>query len=80
MAEWVGLSKLRLALESDPARAGLEPLRVTRSTSRTAFSSRFRGEQKLQSVSIQEAVMLAEGVGFEPTVSLTPRSISSRVP
>jgi hypothetical protein len=23
---------------------------------------------------------LAEGVGFEPTVSLTPRSISSRVP
>jgi len=28
-----------LALESDPAEAGLEPLRVTRPTSRTAFES-----------------------------------------
>ena len=27
-----------------------------------------------------DGATLAEGVGFEPTVSLTPRSISSRVP
>jgi hypothetical protein len=29
---------------------------------------------------IAAAIELAEGVGFEPTVGLTPRSISSRVP
>ena len=49
------IQSFALALESDPATAGLEPWRVTRPTSRTAFSSRFRGAQELLSVSFQEA-------------------------
>ena len=33
-----------------------------------------------QSRAVGTAFYMAEGVGFEPTVGLTPRSISSRVP
>ena len=32
------------------------------------------------SAATQSQEKMAEGVGFEPTVSVTPRSISSRVP
>ena len=43
------------------------------SSARTSFSSH-------RKVSTSPAARMAEGVGFEPTVGLTPRSISSRVP
>jgi hypothetical protein len=42
--------------------------------------------KKMESISfripraVQSPNIVAEGVGFEPTVGLTPRSISSRVP
>lgn len=55
MAEGQGLSKAALWLWRVIRKAGLEPWRVTRPTSRTAFSSRFRGLQDLPSVSIQKA-------------------------
>jgi hypothetical protein len=44
-------------------------------------SSNQKSETGPEQIAIFEsAIKLAEGVGFEPTVGLTPRSISSRVP
>src|SRR5688572_14929450 len=66
-----------LALESDPAKAGLKTLARDAPHQSTAFESPLLERVIPRARSgLNHVEKLAEGVGFEPTVSLTPRSIS----
>jgi hypothetical protein len=73
-------SRCALALDSDPARAELEPWRVTPHQSNSVLIPVVERGRTATFVRSRKLLLLAEGVGFEPTVGLTPRSISSRVP
>jgi hypothetical protein len=63
------IQSFALALECDPAEAGLEALRVTRPASRTAFESPVRQTRNAAMARDEFTKQnLADGEGFEPPV------------